>query len=214
MAVRKQNGEYTGLVGNVSIYEMFGKSVMRTRPATPKKISPKFKESQNQFAYVMHLMQHFKNYINPGFQFVAENRSAYHTALSVNLNKYNEALRLEQTGDLQWMQLSSGKLSGAETVVASKSGDQNIHISWQGTEQGRSCNDTDHVMVLAYNSASQACYINLHQTIRSDGQCIIEIPDTHENDPVDVWISFHAPIFEKKNIQSISNSHWAGRILW
>lgn len=61
-------GDFTGRIGNLVVYKLNGKTVIRIRPAgRTKKITPAQKQSREDFAYVMQFMQRLDRLSTPGF---------------------------------------------------------------------------------------------------------------------------------------------------
>lgn len=209
MAIKKGNDSFSGLVGNAVFYTVKGDSVIRSRPKSRKVVSKNLKEAQGNFSKVMALMKQFKPFIRHGFENMPNNKSAFINAMSENLNRYNEALRLGLTDNLSWLQLSKGKLSKALEATATLNPSGEVTITWNGTESGRQFFSNDHLMVMIYNHRDSSCYINLKQAHRKDEQATVLMQGLMSGDKIDIIIAFSRHEHQdQKSSENVSDSQW------
>ncbi|MBE0650706.1 MAG: hypothetical protein IH595_07670, partial [Bacteroidales bacterium] len=121
-------GDFTGRIGNVIVYKLNGKTVMRIRPAGgKKKPSPKQKQNRDDFTHVMKYMRSLKWIINTGFYDVTNGRFAFHSAFSANLKAYKTA---GKPGGLEWLKLSEGTRTGAENLQIEALDNERFKVIW------------------------------------------------------------------------------------
>ena len=123
MAKKTANGSLRGILGPTVHFERNGEEQMRVRPVKRVDKSQLVFDSRGDFSTLMKLIQQFKKLIDNGFKDHKANRSAYHSALSVNRLNYNFAKKETGLENLDWFQFSEGNLSGAAEVSARKTDD-------------------------------------------------------------------------------------------
>lgn len=212
MAKRKKNGKWSGMVGNVSLYELNGTEVARARPTKEKEITPNMAVAQGHFAYVQDLIRSMKSFTDIGFKYNSTQRSAYNSALSVNLNNYKIARREEKTGNLAWMELSEGILSNASAVTAELT-NGTITLTWEGLEKWTVSNNNDYLMVAAYNQKKQTATIDIEAGNRKDCNAVFRLHNYTKGDVIDVFVAFrtHHLNTTHKDSETISKSKWVGQ---
>lgn len=215
MAKRKPNGEYSGLTGNLVFYESNGVGMMRTRPRSRKDKSALLKSVRSDFGYVVDRVKDLKTVIDIGFKDYKVNSAAYHSAISVNIVNYKEALRLNKAADnIEWLQVSAGKLSGAETAASSRLENGMIEITWQGTEPGRKHFDSDKVITGVYQKA-KGLLLGPEGVTRKDGKIILDPHKLTNGELMDVFMFFKAEgkNYKKKSESNVSSSQWVGQFV-
>ncbi|MBE0651136.1 MAG: hypothetical protein IH595_09875, partial [Bacteroidales bacterium] len=121
-------GDFTGRIGNVIVYKLNGKTVMRIRPAGgKKKPSPKQKQNRDDFTHVMKYMRSLNRTINTGFYDVTNGRFAFHSAFSANLKAYKAA---GKPAGLEWLKLSEGTRTGAENLQIEALDNERFKVIW------------------------------------------------------------------------------------
>ncbi len=214
MAKRKPNGEFSGLIGNLISYQVKGQNRIRMKSRTRVDTSELVAEARSDFRVVMNLLKNAKSFINIGFKDHTDNRSAYHSALSINLKNYKEAQRLGKTDNYGWFVLSDGKLSGAENINATKLEDGTIELTWEGAEPGRPFNAKDNAIGYAYLNTSDRFMKGAENVTRSDGKMTIQPGMLKEGEKIDVFLSFTVPngAYKAKSSKNVSTSQWAGSV--
>ena len=205
-------GGFRGRIGNLVVYEMYGKPCVRSMPAkTSKKASEKLKKEQEGFATVMHYLTPATKFIQMGFAEAAENTAPFHMAKSWNINNY----RKSQTKDpSEWLQYSLGERAGSQGMQLKEVPGQLLEVSWGQPEEGKPCAENDIVMLLTINSKSKTASYRLHAACRKDGQAVIELPERRSGEAVEVFVAFRKLGAEqgKKDLKNVSNSQWVGRV--
>lgn len=214
MAKRKPNGEYTGLAGGLVLYEMNGKGIMRGKSKKRIDKSDQLKEVRSEFGVVVEAIKTLKPILTFGFKDHTRNRSAYHSALSINLSNYYEALRLNNTDNYGWLTISHGKLSGAAEVSATKLADGKIEIKWMGTEVGKAHFSEDTVLAGIFLNKSKVFILGPHYVLRSAGSIVIDPGPIEEGENADVFLAFRIREnnYKSNSDKNVSASQWAGTI--
>lgn len=180
-------GKFTGRLGNLVFYEMNGKIVMRTKPGKRKKPAKgRQKETQNNFARVMGIIQPMKTFVKIGFNDLAGGKFVFHKANSENLKRFYKA---DNPDDLRWLLLSKGERAGAQDL-ALEMGVGQATVRWGEPEAGKPFDPTDRVMLLALNTTTLESTENTNAATRSQGQAGIALPPAKAGEKVLVSISF------------------------
>lgn len=204
-------GRMKGGIGNIVVYQMFGKTVLRTKPNVKRKpASGRLKECQTDFKHVMHLMQLARTYIATGFHEVADGRSAFHTALSINLKRYKSS---EDKALKDWLQLSSGKRAGAIGISLLQKGVNQIEISWKEAEPGKPASENDWVFFFAIERSSQKVCAELYVARRKHGRTFVQMPNVKAGELYDCFLTFKSDVAtSRKQAELISDSIYACEI--
>jgi hypothetical protein len=200
-------GGLKGAIGNVVVYQFMGKTVVRSMP-TKKRAPAKGaqRKTQDDFAQMMKIMQAVKDFVKAGFHDAAEGRTAFQTALSVNIRSRSQ---WQQPGNLHWLVLSQGERAGASSLKVQCKQNQ-AAITWDTAAAGGISSADDSVMLLALNSTTLACTYNLAASTRKKGEAKLELPAAVAGEEILVFIAFRSTSGgEKKNIKNISDSQMA-----
>lgn len=118
----------SGRVGNVVVYEMFGKTVLRSMPQkSKKKATGKRKQYQDDFRYVMKWMQYLKPLIDRCWQPLPPHKTAFKPAFSYHLKRYRE---MDRPSHYEWIDLTKGDIAGLENVKL-QFDDRLLQIDWE-----------------------------------------------------------------------------------
>lgn len=198
-------GNISGRVGNVVVYMLNGKMVMRSLPSVKrKKASGRQKETQDLFANVVKPVRAAKSFIKIGFAGV-KGFSAYHTALSLNLQ------RMAENGQFSYSKMifSKGKLAAAIEPLALIDSNLKLTISWQQNEPSKPCTDTDTVLLLVLNTSLNHAEFEFNAGKRSAGNASIQLKRAEKANQLEVYIAF-ANLTGA--VAEVSDSVWAGQI--
>jgi len=207
-------GDFTGRIGNIVVYKLNGKTVMRMRPAGgKKKPTPKQKQSRDDFAHVMKYMQSLNQIINTGFYDVTNGRFTFHSALSANLKAYKEAGKPEGA---EWLKLSDGKRDGAEDAHVEPLEGNHFKITWGKplVEGWRS--NADRVYVVAVNSTDKGYhYVQSENAQRKQGEVVLEVLMSEPGDEIYFFIFFQnvSGSLHKKDPRNVSPSQFVGKVV-
>jgi hypothetical protein len=197
---------FKGRVGKVVVYQLMGKTVMRSLPANkPAPAQGAKKKNQNDFAHMMKIMQAIKPFIRLGFHDAAEGRTAFHTALSENIKLRQVS---DQPENLQWLMVSKGERSGATGLDAQQKDDQ-VMVSWDVDAEANISSGNDMVMLLALNTTTLECSCNLDAGKRSMGQAFLPVPPALPGQKILLFITFrNITGTAKKSLRNVSSSQW------
>lgn len=211
MAILKNGpmGQMSGKVGNVVIYNMKGKMVMRSLPAKKKsKATGKEKASQELFRQVMLSVKLAKDFLRIGFAGQG-GHSPYHVALGTNIK------RMVAAGGFKYSELhfSTGKLAGAVEVKASITGNE-LKVSWDGSTPGKTGNQDDFAMLLVLNTTRQIAEYKTTAGKRSDNSAGMTLGSAQKGDHLEIFISFIALQTWVKDVHPVSDSRWVDSVVY
>lgn len=203
MAILKNGplGNLSGKVGNVVIYTMNGKMVMRSLPAKKRaKACGKQKASQELFTQVMKPIRLAKDFVKVGFA-GHKGHSPYHAALSMNIK------RMVDAGGFNYGQLlfSNGKLAGPLNPVLNLS-ENLLQISWEGSEPDKQANPGDQAMILLLNVTRDIAEYNFYAGRRKDCLAQMAIHGAQKGDRLEVYMAFQDPDSWVKDFHPVSDS--------
>jgi hypothetical protein len=183
-------GKFSGRLGSLVVYQLKGKTVVRTRPAQwTAKPSQQQQQARNYFSQVIKIIQAIRPYIDITFGSVSE-QSAFRNAQSVNLKRIAQAV---DPSFLSWLLPSSGTRAGAADVQ-SQVDKKTITITWDDPLAGPYQND-DKALILAINMQTLEIIIN-QQASRGDRKAVAELPGDAAN--VAVFLAFVKKDVQKK----------------
>lgn len=204
-------GRLSGRIGNLVVYQMYGKTVVRIRPGyRSKKATGLLKASQDDFKEVVAVLSRCKHLLRLGFAAEAVNRSAWNAALSANLKNYREA---ENKTVGNWLQLSKGKRDLADNWLVSQDQDGRLIITWKQLPLLNSrLNDKLVVFIQPEDPFKQAS-IEITSAQRRHEQAVLDIDLSKMGQTFDIFTAFIAPDYNGNlKPEGISNSMWAGQL--
>ena len=211
---KKSMDAISGKIGRHVHYEMFGNQVVRSMPRkTTKPTTPDRKINQSKFQKTQVVMQAMIPFIRVGFSGYTDDHSAYHEAMSVNLQQ--NIFSSSETGEADYSRviLSRGELPGAGQVEAQRMDQNKIQLTWS-TAPGNGGSSTDQVMLLLYCPAKNISFIRMDAASRGDGIVTVELPAYLADESLEAFISFvnsnRMMIGDKKH--GISNSRYVGQL--
>jgi hypothetical protein len=205
-------GRLSGRIGNLVVYQMYGKTVVRARPGfRSKQTTPKLKASQDDFKTVVKVLSPLKQLLRFGFAAQAINRSAWNAAASANLNRYRQAANKNKR---EWLQLSAGTLAQVTDWQAVKDDNGNIQLNWNiETETQGHGNDKLIVFCVADTSYGGMTFMEITTANRMDKQAGFVLKNPHNSIAFDIFTAFiSADYNSNRKPQGISESVWVGRI--
>lgn len=204
-------GRLSGRIGNLVVYQMYGKTVVRIRPDyRTKKATGLLKASQDDFREVVAVLSKCKHLLRLGFAAEAVNRSAWNAALSTNLKNYRETEN--KTVD-NWLQLSKGKRDMADDWQVSQDQEGRLCLSWKQLPRENSwSNDKLIVFILPENPEDKAL-IEITSAQRSHEQAVLDIDLSKMGKTAEIFTAFIAADYNGNlKPEAISNSAWAGQL--
>jgi hypothetical protein len=207
MAILKNGplGNLSGKVGNVVIYTMNGKMVMRSLPTKKRaKATGKQKASQELFTQVMKPIRLAKDFVKFGFA-GHKGHSPYHAALSINIK------RMVDAGGFSFGQLlfSSGKLAGPLNPMFNLNGNL-LQLSWEGSEPDKKSNLEDQVMIVVINVSRDLVEYKFYAGKRKASFAQIEIYGAQKGDQLEIYMTFLDQTSWIKDFHPVADSCYLG----
>lgn len=180
-------GEFQGSIRNMVIYQLNGKTVIRSKPSGRSgPDSEKMKAVKSKFSRVMNVVKAVKPFIEEGFRDVSGGRYVFQRALSENLARYDASATPET---LDWLALSIGERAGAQEVSLTIDG-KTGHVSWGSPEEGKPASPDDQVLLLAINTTTLDTTGLVQKAKRKDRQVKIKLPPVKEGETLRVYVAF------------------------
>ncbi|PKP44955.1 MAG: hypothetical protein CVT94_19325 [Bacteroidetes bacterium HGW-Bacteroidetes-11] len=213
MAISRKGlaGLLSGTIGNVVVYEMNGKMVVRSRPSVKrKKAKGQQKQTQVLFAQVMKAMQIAKPFLRIGFA-NQNGHSAFHSAMSANM------LRMKTEVQFSYEKLIFSAGNGFECPGISLAiiPGNKLQIQWLGTEAGGEEFREETSAIFVFNETQQHCEYGLNCGKRSSMEASLQLKNARPGDKIHVYLAFleyNNMLFAQKF--SITQSVWVGSILF
>ncbi len=203
--------DFTGRIGNMVVYKLNGKMVVRSLPAAPVKPPTAMQQqARTGFAHVMQYMQALKPVVSTGFRETARGRSAFHAALSANLKAWREAGRPAGAG---WLILSHGTRAGANDLHLENSAGSRFRITWGDPPADKPHSAGDRAYVVAVSNSGPAPVYTLNRSSRrQDHEAIIAPAGTVPGDHLGFYIFFldEQGALRKKDPRNVSRSSFVG----
>jgi len=201
-------GDFSGRIGNLVVYKLKGKTVIRSMPAVTRgPARGRLKQTQDGFSRVMTVLRGLKAFVKVGFHDFAGGDYVFQKALSENLKRYHAAGSPE---GLDWLLLSAGERAGAQQLSLAVSGSK-ATISWGEPEADKPWGPDDTVMVLALNTSSLQSTHKVNAARRSQGKATLSLPPATDDERIRVFVGFiHMEgRMTGLNLKNISDSQWA-----
>lgn len=190
-------GKFSGRLGSMVVYQMKGKTVVRTRPgkwtAQPSK---KQQQARSNFTQVLKVLQAIRPYIDVTYGSISE-QSALRNAQSANLKRIRVA---DDSSSLSWLLPSSGTRAGA-TDVKGHVDNHSMSITWGDALTGP-YQDDDTAMILAINVHSLEVAIS--RSRRDHHQAEVKLPGDVSD--VAVYLAFAKKDVQKKEMDNASQA--------
>ena len=209
MARLKQgiNGPGQGRVGNVIMYEMYGKTYLRSRPVIYKdKKSEKQLAQRQRLKLAQNLVRYLNDLVRITMKDISTGRSTYHTAVSMNLKEAIEGNYPDQYINPEKVILSKGALTLPNSVSLKKT-DEGILLEWSIENQSEGFNHPSDNLIWCMKDIDSFVYADYQVTTikRHQGKTLLPVPDSQR--PVELWI-----MFRSADEMKISDTKWVGTI--
>ncbi len=195
------NDGLSGKVGNVVIYQMYGKSYMRSMPG---KYNDKKSEAQLAQRQKMQLINAFlgpfKDVLRITFKNEAVGRSPYMAAKSFNMLNAIAGEYPEQYIDYSKALVSMGSVSLPPEANIERTND-GLLFSWKNNGESKS---SDTLFVVANIRGQNATYYKQTEAQRRDESYLWKL-DCAVSEKYDIWL-----VFRDYKERDFSNSMWLG----
>lgn len=208
MAQLKQgiNGPGQGRVGNVIMYEMFGNTYLRSRPAGYKdKKSDKQLAQRQRMKLAQNLIRHLNPLVRITMKDITTGRSTYHTTVSLNLKSAIEGEYPAQYINPEKVILSNGDLTIPDHVSADKT-KEGILLKWSVENMQEGFNQPSDNLIWCMKDLETFAYSDYQITTvkRHQGEILLPLPQSKK--PVELWI-----IFRNASETRLSGTKWVGQ---
>lgn len=201
------NGPGQGRVGNVIMYEMYGKTYLRSRPSGYKdKKSEKQLAQRQRLKLAQNLVRDLNLLIRITMQEMSTGRSTYHTAVSMNLKEAIEGDYPNQYVNAEKVILSKGNLTLPDSESFKKT-DEGILLEWSTENQQAGFNKPSDNLIWCMKDLETFTYNDYQITTikRHLGKALLPVPQSRK--PVELWIMFRGA-----DEMNISDTKWVGTI--
>lgn len=193
----------SGRIGSVILYNMYGKSYMRSMPTTYRdQKSPLQLQQRMKMQLITQFMRPFGDLFKITYASEAIGKSAYHAAKSCLLKNGIQGeyphLELDKTRLL----ISKGNLETTDQATAQLS-DRTLDVKWDTNQPNEHKGQHHQILMVAAND--QCCDIAFINATRRDGQLTWQSSLFTPASPTDVWMAFYQPMTHE-----ISNSVYLG----
>lgn len=205
----------SGRIGNLVVCERYGKSYIRTLPSHMNHPNSEKQLTQRmRFALVQQFLKPILKFIKTTFAAYTDGRSGYSSAMSYNLNHALAGTYPNITLDYGLARVSYGTLPTAQLASIHQTAPNTLTITWQGQTQGKGAKDTDFATVLLFSPKSKFAWWTFNAGIRSAGQAVVVLPETHGNISLLGYLCFMNSdyVAGKTDLKNISESVWCGEV--
>jgi hypothetical protein len=197
-------GRYRGKIARVVMYEMFGKTVIRSMPSVkPPRAQGAKKEAQEDFVRVQKVVKAAKPFVKLGYQDMAVERIPFHEAMSVNLKRFRA---MDEKQGLQWFLPSMGTRAGAIETRWYRQQDKAM-VQWGAPQQGMPSDGNDAVLLLAINTTTLAATFASH-ALRYRQHAEITLPSAGPDEQIAICLAFLNTFPRKKDPANVSQAQW------
>jgi hypothetical protein len=203
-----------GKVGNLVFYELNGKTVVRSKPASNHKNkhnpSPLQLIQREKLKTINAFLKPIKRALDFGYQeFLTDSKKGMHWAYSeINTKGYNHTR--ESKIDPAFLRVSKGNLLGPENPQLTKNGNS-LEIRWSDNSSEGKAQPTDETFILCYCPEEEK-YIWPMDKFRRNGElAVIELSDAESQKSWHVYLAFSQMNSKKRNY-TLSDSVYLGRV--
>ncbi len=180
----------TGKIGNVVVYEMYGKTYIRSKPSGYKDKQSIAQLAQRQKMTLTNaFLRPFKELIKVTFAHEAIGRSAFHAAKSFNLKNAIEGTYPDQIISPEKAVLSTGSILLPENVLLTKKED-GLFFEWNPSYHPHASH-LDTLVVMARERERHFVKYRVTGAQRSD-QSYFWPMDLFKYGTIDVWIAYRS----------------------
>lgn len=199
-------GGITGSIGNIVGFQRQGNDYIRTKPAKVKNPNTEAQQKQRlRFSLMIAFLRSIKAFINIGFKQSSGNKSAFSTAMSVNVKQAIGGEFPDFAIDPEALVLSQGDLYGATEYGMDVSVQGSVTLTWTSDTSTANASENDSVMVLLFNTVNGEVAYRLNGGLRSEESLTLDIPAGWSGHDVAAFLSFRA---EDEN--AVSGSIYVG----
>ena len=193
------------MIGNLIMYEMFGKTYLRSRPSSYKdRKSPKQLIQRQKMMLTHNLVRHLSPLLRITMKDISIGRSPYHTALSLNMKEAIDGNYPDQHINPHKVILSKGDLT-APTSAKAKRTDEGILLEWSTDNHSEGYNSSSDKLIWCIKDLENTNFSDFEITAvnRGDGKYLLPKQRSQKNGHI--WI-----MFRSADEMKMSDTKWAG----
>lgn len=198
-------GSGKGMIGNLIMYEMFGKTYLRSRPSSYKDRKSTGQLIQRQKMTLTHnLVRHLSPLLRITMKDISHGRSPYHTAVSLNMKEAIDGNYPDQHINPQKVVLSKGDLTAPASANAKRTED-GILLKWSTDNHSEGTNSSSDKLIWCMKDLENTNFSDFEITAvnRGDGKYLL--PKQRRQQNGHIWI-----MFRSADEMKISDTKWVG----
>lgn len=203
----------SGKIGNLIIYQMNGKTVIRQKPDPGKKrkLSPLQLYYQRSFRVCQEFLRPLKRELDFGYQeFFDLGKRGFQLAMSWALKNALENQGNDPVLNPEKIKISRGDLTGGEGASVVRNSETQLQFNWVNNSWSGSARETDRVFLVAYHRESEKVISKTEGSFRESGSDVLELPWI---DPLIGEVHVYMAFSQKKSKGMIfSESGYLGKV--
>lgn len=195
-----------GRLGNHVGRKRKGKNIISMRPAKSNKAPTLLQQNQRtRFGKLTHWLSWFAEFIDIGFNAYDAEMSAMNAAVAYNFKHGALGPAPDFLLDYSKIELSRGRLAGAETPVVEAGTGISVAYTWTANIGSGSFKATDKVTFLVYNPEKDLFSMLIGAAVRSALTYQLELPSEYSGDTIQCWMALVSA-----DGKLVSNSQYVG----
>ena len=169
----------SGKLGNLIIYQMNGKTIIRQKPDPTKKrkLSPLQLYYQRSFKICQEFLRPLKKELDFGYQvFFDLGKRGFQLAMSWALKNALDNQGENPILNAEKIKISRGDLTGLEGASVIRLSDNRLQFNWVNNSWSGSARETDRVFLVAYHRESEKVISRFEGAFRETGSVILDLP--------------------------------------
>ena len=200
------HGDVSGKIGGVVAYQMFGKTVLRSKGISKKPKTEKQLAQMQRVKVAGSFISGVLAYVNVGFRLKAaeKNMYPYNVGVSYTMKHALKGVYPNLEIDYAQVRLSAGNLIMANDVEAQLV-ENGLLFTWNPYTEEKFCNSGDRVMLMAWFPEKKKAVFMAEGAERWTAEQLLVLPQYLRGQAMEVYISFVA-----KNRKQVSDSLYLG----
>lgn len=184
-------GSFKGKIGTVVGATWNGIHYMRSLPDNRKDPKTERQLAQRQrFKLMASFLKKFRPVINTGFKHGAERMAPINRGMSYNIKNAISGAYPDFEVQYENLVFSRGELTGGHNASAESVTTGELTLSWSDNTDDGSAASTDLMTVVAYSKERDSVFYRKDAAERQSGTVNIVLPDSFQEDTVEVYIFF------------------------
>ena len=188
-------GESKGVLGGAVALRRYGSNILRAKALSVRDLnSDAQKDQRSKFTLLQGVFSVCLMLVNVGFKGYATKRSAFATAMAVNMKVAVTGNYPNYQVDWTNFNISQGILAGLRNLVITRVDNISLNIEWDGTIEGGNWHDSDRVNAMLVNNDSFTVYPFPNVATRVDGTATIYLPQQEVSQDWKVLVFVDSPL--------------------